>query len=237
MLGLILPSLLTAGLIGLFASYTQVGGGFKIILVCALRRFGNSALRFAGVGLLINMSFFPALSEAGGPTEQVQATVDKVLVLVKKSSLKSPAQKQEFHARLAEIIYPRFDFGEMAKRSLGPQWGRRTVEEQREFVKLFAELLGRAYAERIESYAGQNVVYTREVEDKDYAEVYSTIHSDKQEKVSINYKLHSVDNEWRVYDLVIEDISVINNYRSQFNRIIARSSFQELLRMLKEKPA
>jgi phospholipid transport system substrate-binding protein len=196
---------------------------------------GNNGLRLAGGGLLIVVILLPALSVAAGPTDQVRATVDKVLVIVKNSSLKSPAQKKDLQARLAEIIYPRFDFTEMAKRSLGPHWGRRTPEEQREFVKLFAELLGKSYADRIESYTSQNVLYTREVEDKNYAEVDTTIVSDKQEKVSINYKLHSVDKEWRVYDLVIEDISVINNYRSQFNRVIARSSFEELVRMLKEK--
>ncbi len=140
------------------------------------------------------------------------------------------------HVRLAEIIYPRFDFGEMAKRSLGPQWGRRTAGEQREFVKLFTEVLARAYTERIESYSSQNVVYTREVEDKEYAEVDSYVWSRINSR-----KCRSTTNcvasikEWRVYDLVIEDISVVNNYRSQFSRVIARSSFAELLRMLKEK--
>ena len=177
----------------------------------------------------------PALSSAGGPTEQVRATVDKVLVMVKNPNLKSPAQKKNLQARLAEVIYPRFDFTEMAKRTLGPHWGRRTAEEQREFVSIFAALLGRSYSDKIESYRSQNVLYTREIEDKNYAEVDTTIVSDTQEKVSINYKLHNVDKDWKVYDLVIEDISMINNYRSQFNRVIARSSFEELLRVLKEK--
>jgi len=177
----------------------------------------------------------PALSSAGGPTEQVRATVDKVLVMVKNPNLKSPAQKKNLQARLAEVIYPRFDFTEMAKRTLGPHWGRRTAEEQREFVSIFAALLGRSYSDKIESYRSQNVLYTREIEDKNYAEVDTTIVSDTQEKVSINYKLHNVDKDWKVYDLVIEDISMINNYRSQFNRVIARSSFDELLRVLKEK--
>jgi phospholipid transport system substrate-binding protein len=206
---------------------------------CLRRRgchsYGYTALRLAGVGLLIIVILFPALSGAAGPTDQVRATVDKVLVIVRNLNLKSPAQKKDLRARLAEIIYPRFDFAEMAKRSLGPHWARRTPEEQREFVKLFAELLGRSYTDKIESYSNQNVVYTQEVEDKNFAEVDTTIVSDKQERVSINYKLHSVDKEWRVYDLVIEDISIINNYRSQFNRVIARSSFEELVRMLKEK--
>lgn len=198
------------------------------------RMCGYTALRLAGVVLLV-VNLIPALTEAASPTDQVRATVDKVLVIVRSPNLKSPSQKKDLHARLAEIIHPRFDFGEMAKRALGPHWSRRTPEEQREFVKLFTEILGRAYADRIEAYSGQNVEYTREVEDKDFAEVDTTVVSDKLEKVSINYRLHSVDKEWRVYDLVIEDISLINNYRSQFNRVIARSSFKELVRTLKEK--
>lgn len=193
--------------------------------------------RVVAVSLLISCSAlsFAALSEAAGPTEQVRATVDKVLVIVRIADHKSPAQKKDLQARLAEIIYPRSDFAEMAKRALGTHWGRRTAEEQREFVKSFAALLGRSYADRIESYTSQNVLYTREIEDRNYAEVDTTIVSDKQEKGSINYKLHSVDKEWKVYDLVIEDVSIINNYRSQFNRVIARSSFEELVRVLKEK--
>jgi phospholipid transport system substrate-binding protein len=123
----------------------------------------------------------------------------------------------------------------MAKRSLGPHWGRRTAEEQQEFIKIFAGLLGRSYADNIESYSSQNVLYTREVEDKEYAEVDTKIVADKRADVSINYKLHSVNKQWKVYDLVIEDISLVNNYRSQFDRVIARSSFEDLVRIMKKK--
>ena len=191
----------------------------------------------AGVCLVVLLSclLLPAPSRADSPTEQVRATVDRVLILVRDSSRKSAGQKQDLRAQLAEVIYPRFDFAEMAKRSLGPHWGRRTAEEQQEFVKIFAGLLGRSYADNIESYSSQNVLYTREVEDKDYAEVDTKIVADKRADVSINYKLHSVNKQWKVYDLVIENISLVNNYRSQFDRVIARSSFEDLLRIMKEK--
>jgi phospholipid transport system substrate-binding protein len=191
----------------------------------------------AAVGLLL--SFFcillPAPSRAGGPTEQMRTTLDKVLAIVRDSNSNSAAKKDDLQGRLAKVIYPRFDFTEMAKRSLGPHWGRRSAEEQREFVKVFTGLLGRTYADSIESYSTQSILYTREVEDKDYAEVDTKIVADKRTDVSINYKLHSVNNEWKVYDLVIEDISLVNNYRSQFDRVIARSSFAELIRVMKEK--
>ena len=95
--------------------------------------------------------------------------------------------------------------------------------------------MGRAYADNIETYTSQDVVYTREKEDQNYAEVDTKIVTDNGPPVTIVYKLHSVDNEWKVYDLVIEDISVVNNYRSQFDRLIARSSFADLVRTMKEK--
>jgi phospholipid transport system substrate-binding protein len=193
--------------------------------------------RIAGVCLVFLLSclWLPALSRADSPTEQVRATVNKVLTIVRNPSRKSADQKEDLHAQLAEAIYPRFDFAEMAKRSLGPHWARRTAEEQTQFVKIFAGLLGRSYADNIESYSSQNVVYIREVEDNNYAEVDTKIIADKRADVAINYKLRSVDNEWKVYDLVIENISLVNNYRSQFDRVIARSSFEDLVRIMKEK--
>jgi phospholipid transport system substrate-binding protein len=193
--------------------------------------------RFITVSLLFLLCclVLPAASRAGSPTEQVRATVDKVLTIVRSPKPKSKAQNEVQRAQLLEVISPRFDFTEMAKRSLGPNWARRTSEEQREFVKIFTALMGRAYANNIESYTSQNVLYTRESEDQNYAQVDTKIVSDNQPPVTINYKLHSVDKEWKVYDLVIEDISVVNNYRSQFDRVIARSSFEELMRAMKEK--
>ena len=184
---------------------------------------------------LLAYLLFPSPSRADGPMAQVRATVDKVLIIVRNPNLKSEAQQEDLRTQLAEVIYPRFDFAEMAKRSLGPHWGRRTAEEQREFVKAFTGLLAKLYVDRIESYGGDKVLYGREVEDTNYAEVDTKIFSKKGEVFSINYKLHSVNNEWKVYDLVIEDISLVNNYRSQFNRVIARSSFTDLVQIMKEK--
>ena len=194
-------------------------------------------IRLAVVGLLFLLFYLllPQPSRANGPTEQVRATVDKVLAIVRSPNLNPTGQQQDLRVRLAEAINPRFDFVEMAKRSLGSHWGRRTPKEQREFVKIFAGLLGRSYAGNIESYSSQNVVYTGESENQNYAQVDTKIVVENHPPQSINYKLHSVNNEWKVYDLVIEDISVVDNYRSQFDRVIARSSFEELVRLIEEK--
>jgi ABC-type transporter MlaC component len=145
--------------------------------------------RVAAVGLLY--FFFsillPAPSRAGGPTEQVRGTVDKVLTIVRSSQPTSKAQMEAQRAQLIEVIYPRFDFTEMAKRSLGRHWAGRTPEEQREFVTIFAAMLGRSYADNIESNTSQNVLYTREMEDQSYAEVDTKIVTEKRPPVSINY--------------------------------------------------
>jgi phospholipid transport system substrate-binding protein len=193
--------------------------------------------RLAVVSLLFLLSYLllPSPSRADGPMEQVRATVEKVLTILRNPNLKSQAQQKNLRAQLGQAIYPRFDFAEMAKRSLGPHWGPRSLEEQQEFVKIFAAMLEKSYVDRIESYSSQNILYTREVEDANYAVVDTKIVTDNREKLSINYKLHSVNKEWKVYDLVIEDISVVNNYRSQFNRVIVRSSFEDLVRMMKDK--
>ena len=136
---------------------------------------------------------------------------------------------------MRQVISARFDFAEMAKRSLGQQWQRRTAEEQAEFVKLFTDLLEDAYVSKMESYNGEKVLYTRENQDSDSVEVDTKIATKKGEEYSINYKLHQSKGEWKVYDVVIENVSLVNNYRSQFNRILANSSFNDLVQRIKEK--
>jgi phospholipid transport system substrate-binding protein len=177
--------------------------------------------------------FFAVPAAAGPPTDQTRMTVDRVLSILKNPSLQSnPKQRRE---QLRETIYPRFDFTEMAKRSLGPHWSRRSPQEQQEFVKVFTDLLESSYVDQIESYNGEKIAYTREQLDKDSAEVFTKVITKKGEEFSINYKLHPVGGEWKVYDVVVEDVSLVNNYRSQFNRVLANASFDELLRKLQQK--
>lgn len=198
-------------------------------------RIPQTRTNVASVLVLLSYLSLPAACIAGSPMEQVRSTVDRVLAIVRRPNGKSKSQIDAQRAQLVEVISPRFDFSEMAKRSLGRHWAGRTLEEQREFVKVFAALMGRSYADNIESYTTQNVLYIREKEDRNFAQVDTKIVAETGSPMSINYKLHSVDREWKIYDLVIEDISIVGNYRSQFDRIIARSSFAELVRTMKEK--
>jgi phospholipid transport system substrate-binding protein len=200
-----------------------------------LQIVSQPAVAIVGLLFLLSYLLLPVTSTAGGPTEQVRATVDRVLDIVRNPNAKSKVQIDAQRAKLVKVISPRFDFSEMAKRSLGRHWAARTSEEQREFVKVFATLMGKSYADNIESYTTQNVLYIRESEEQNYAQVDTKIVAQNGSPLSINYKLHSVDSEWKIYDLVIEDISIVGNYRSQFDRIIGRSSFAELVRTMKEK--
>lgn len=177
----------------------------------------------------------PNYASAGVPTEQVRTTVDRVLEILKDARLNSPGAEAARRLELRKTIFPRFDFQEMAKRSLGAEWRRRTPAEQKEFVDLFTELLRNSYVESIESYRGEKVMYGREWIDENYAEVATKITDQRGEEFSIDYRLMLEGTEWKIYDVIIENVSIVNNYRSQFSRILNRSSFVELLQAIREK--
>lgn len=187
------------------------------------------ALGFAGVTLTAS----PV--RAGVPTEQVKATVDKVFLVLRDPRLKPTGKQSERREQLKQVLFSRFNFAEMAKRSLGSNWTRRTPQEQEEFVRLFTEVLERAYADLIEAYSDEKIVYLNEKIDGGYADVSSKVVTTKGEEYSINYRAQLIGNEWRVYDVVAENISLVNNYRSQFSRVIAKASYEELVRRLKDK--
>lgn len=195
--------------------------------------------KFKPTSIALLLFFFsvavPCHSHAGAPTEQIRASVDRVLAILKNPQLKSPAKTNERREQLREVISSRFDFAEMARRSLGSQWRRLDPKEKEEFVLLFTDLLERAYLDRIESFNNETILYVKEAVDKNFSEVGSRLVNQKGEEFSINYKTYLVNGEWKVYDVVIENISLVNNYRSQFSRIIANSSYEELVRKMKEK--
>jgi len=148
----------------------------------------------------------------------------------------SPKDKQkERVARLREIIDPAIDYAETAKRVLGPHWQRRTPEEQQEFVTIFHDFVERIYTGQINQYEGEKIVFGRESVDQDFAQVESKIVDAKGEGSSLVFRLDRTDGKWRVYDAVVEDISMISNYRSQFDRVISSSSYEGLVKKLKEK--
>jgi phospholipid transport system substrate-binding protein len=189
------------------------------------------------VGLGIVLLFMESVSAAAGvPGDQVRQTTDKLLAILEDPQLKGESKKSERRHKLKEVLYQRFDFTEMAKRSLGSEWRRRSPEEQKEFVKLFTDLLERAYLDQSESYNGENFQYVKEREDdNNYAQVDTKLVDKKGQEFAINYRLYNTKGDWKVYDVVIENVSIVNNYRSQFTRVLASSSYEELVNRMKGK--
>ena len=188
--------------------------------------------------LIATIAFFGAgadTSHAGEPLELVKFAVEGGIAVLKDPKLKSPEQKRERVERLKEIINPIFDYNEMARRSLGAHWRRRSPAEQEEFVVLFRGFLEKVYSDKIDFYDGQKVMFVRETIDQEFAQVDSTMINSKGEENSVVYRLKRTAGKWKVYDAVVENISIVNNYRSQFDRVISKSSYEELKRLLREK--
>ena len=185
--------------------------------------------------ILLTIWLTPGPAAGGVPTDQIKSTVDKALIVLRDPRFKPAAKTKERREQLKQILFARFDFSEMTKRALGANWRRRTPKEQEEFVRLFTDLLERAYADTIESYSDAKIVYVGERLDDGYADISSKVLAAKGEEFSLNYRAHFVGGEWRVYDVVVENISMVNNYRSQFNRVITNASYEELVRRLRDK--
>jgi len=199
-----------------------------------MMRRNKQLTRTAGFLLWI-LALLSVEAHAGLPTDQIKSTVDKALTVLRDPTLKPPAKVKDRRDQLRQILFARFDFTEMAKRALGANWRRRTPQEQEEFVHLFTDVLERAYADIIESYTDEKILYINERIDGSFADVNSKIVTSKGAEYSINYKAHLVSNEWKVYDVVAENVSLVNNYRSQFNRVISHSSYEDLVNRLKSK--
>lgn len=183
---------------------------------------------------LISFHWLPAIS-AAEPIDQIRSAVDRAMRILNDPNLMSKDKKKERVNRLREIVDPLFDFEEMAKRASGSHWRSRTPAEQKEFVTLFRRFLEKIYADKSDLYEGEKIVVSRQTVDKDYAEVDSKVINRQGEEFSVLYRLRQTDGEWKVYDVVVEGVSIVNNYRSQFHRVITNSSYEELIKRIKEK--
>jgi phospholipid transport system substrate-binding protein len=174
-------------------------------------------------------------ARAGEPLELVKLAADKVIALLRDPQLKAADRKRERVEQLKAIINPIFDYDEIARRTLAADWERRTPAEREEFTKLFRAFLEKIYSDQIDLYEGERLVFGRENVSQEYAEVESKLINAKNEESPLIYRLKRSDGRWKIYDAVVADISIVNNYRSQFNRVISKSSFEALKRMLREK--
>ncbi|MGH7783559.1 MAG: MlaC/ttg2D family ABC transporter substrate-binding protein [Candidatus Binatia bacterium] len=168
---------------------------------------------------------------ADTPAEQLQETIQQVLTVVNGSSKRS---EKELKETLRDILMPRFDWPEMAKQALGKYWDD-VPSRQNEFVEVFAEFLGNSYVGKIGSYQDEKILFVRESIERNQAQVDTKVIPGKGDPTLVNYRLHRLQGEWKIYDVVVEDISLVGNYRSQFNRILATGSFDDLLKRMREK--
>lgn len=177
----------------------------------------------------------PVVAWGGPPTEQLRGHIDRVLQVLEDPALRDPARAPERRAAVRQIANEIFDFPETARRSLGPHWRSRTATEREEFVTLFGDLLERSYISRIELYGGERIQYVGDVVEGDQARVQSKLITKAGTEVPIEYRMLRRGERWRVYDVVIEGVSLVASYRTQFNRIIRSSSYEELVRKMRSR--
>jgi len=171
---------------------------------------------------------------AGAPTDQLRGRVDRVLRVLEDPQLKPETRAVERRASIRAIVAEIFDFRELSQRALGPHWQGRTPSERDEFIQLFANLLERSYIDKIELYSGaERIQYTGEMLDGDQvATVRTRIVTKQGTEIPVDYRMRRIGDRWLVYDVAIEGVSLVANYRAQFNRIIQRSSYKGLVEQL-----
>ena len=172
---------------------------------------------------------------AGVPTEQLHGSIDLVLKIVTDPELKKEARTAERRRRIRAVVNEIFDFTEISQRSLGRHWQARTPVEREQFVALFGDLLENAYITKIESYSGEKIQYPGDVIDGDLALVKTRIVTKQETEIPVDYRMFLNGGRWAVYDVSIEGISLIGNYRTQFNAVIQRSGYPDLVAKLKAK--
>jgi phospholipid transport system substrate-binding protein len=187
-----------------------------------------------GIAFCLGLSVTPSSAAAVTATEAVKSTIDQVVRLLEEKELKQPNRVMERRQQLQKIIGDRFNYEEMAKRALGAHWNQLNETQRQEFVELFQQLLLRTYTGRIESYSGEQTQYLGERHEGDYAEVRTKLLARKGE-LPVDYRLLSNSGEWRVYDIVVDGVSMVSNYRAQFTKIIRTSSYEDLVEKMKNK--
>lgn len=208
------------------------------LLAASLQAWVAKGTDFALPLLLATLAYSTAFGSSGQPTESptevVRSTLTEVFRILEDEKLKGPAKLMPRRRMLEEVIAAHFDYTEMSKRVLAAHWAPLTDGERAEFVELFKNFLSDRYADKVEGYSGQQVFYLSERIEGNYAEVRTELRSSKVE-IPMDYRLHMKDGTWHAYDIIADGISLVKNYRSQFDKIIRSDSYQELVRRLRER--
>ncbi len=172
---------------------------------------------------------------AGVPTDQLRGSIDLVLKIVTDPELKKEAKTAERRKRIRAVVNQIFDFTEISRRCLGRHWQARTPAEREQFIALFGDLLENAYITKIESYSGEKIQYPGDAIEGDLAIVKTRIVTKQETEIPADYRMFLSNGRWAVYDVSIEGISLIGNYRTQFNAVIQRSGYPDLVAKLTAK--
>jgi phospholipid transport system substrate-binding protein len=172
---------------------------------------------------------------AGTPTDQVREYTEHVIKVLEDPALKQEDRKHERRAAVRKVAAEAFDVNETARRALGPHWQARTPAEREEFVQLFAELLEQTYISKIDLFGGERLKFISEKIEGDMATVRAHVMTRQGTEVPVDARMLRKNDRWLIYDIAIENISLINNYRSQFDRIIRTASYGELVKRLKTR--
>jgi phospholipid transport system substrate-binding protein len=191
----------------------------------------NHALATAFFVLATVVSAFAA----DGPVEELRNRVDRAVQVLNDPAVKGPAGLSERRARIRKIADEIFAFEEMSKRSMGVHWQQLPAAERERFVRLFSDLLDRAYFEKIDSYNGEKVTYLQPKMEGDQATIPTRVVTPKGTDIPVEYRMLRSNGRWQVYDVIIEGVSLVSNYRAQFDRIIRTASVDELLRRMESQ--
>ncbi len=197
--------------------------------------------RIIGIFSIILMAAFfmagAALSQgtANTPTAELRNSIDAVLDILKNPDLTDPARTKERREEIMKVVRSRFDFAEMSRLALGRYWKERSEAEKKEFVELFPRILEAAYAAKLEKYNGETVEYLTEVRFDKKALVRTVIKTRSGTQVPVDYRVMMEAHGWMVYDVIIEGVSLVNNYRNQFNDMLSKEPYPKFEKELREK--
>jgi phospholipid transport system substrate-binding protein len=192
------------------------------------------AILVAVTGLAVGT---PAPAGAGAPTDQLKASVDQIVRVLEDPGLRVQARARDRRAAIRKEAEVVFDFTETAKRALGRHWQGLSEKDRQEFTRLFTDLIERAYISKIERYSGERITYAGESVDAGLATVRTRFVTKQGTEVPVDYRMHERGDRWLVYDVSVEGVSLVNNYRTQFDKIIQSSSYAELVRRMKAADA
>jgi phospholipid transport system substrate-binding protein len=190
------------------------------------------------IALIVALSFISlsGVSYAAEPAEQLKTTITSVMGVIKDPAMKGTAKQTARREKVSELIKARFSYEEMAKRTLGKHWNDRTDKEKKEFTEVFTKLVEKSYIDKLETLSNDTVVFGSESVSPAGASVNTTIVTQMGTEIPVSYRLVKRDStDWKVYDIVVSGVSLVNNFRSKFSKALSASSYEELVKSLRKE--